>query len=159
MKDKKDKVVKIIKDTIRLWHHKAVIPGDGWTPESIAESMVEHCEAEKVQLELALAQGYVECHFGINPLAGRSRRTRNIFNVGNVDDGKDRTFDSWEAGIAAYCKLMRREYNWKEGDYISVESMEKHDFTRPKGGRYASAPDYKNTVVSIALKMRAKLEA
>lgn len=157
MEQTKKKVEGIIKDTIRLWHHKAVIPGDGWSVESIAASLVEHCEAEKVQLELALAQGYVECHFGINPDAGRSRRTRNIFNVGNVDSGKDRTFKSWDAGIKAYCKLMRREYDWEEGEYITVESMEEHDFVRPKGGRYATAPDYKDTVVSIAMKMRYKL--
>lgn len=151
------KVIVIIQRARKLFGDNAVIPGSGWSPEAIATSIVRHCEENKVQLELALAQAYLECHFGLNPAASRSRRTLNIYNVGNVDSGADKSFPSWDAGIKAYCELMRREYDWKEDEYITLESMLRHDFTRPKGGRYATAPSYTRQIKSLGLRFRGEL--
>jgi len=94
-----------------------------------------------------LAQAVVESHYGVNPLAKRSRRTQNIYNVGNVDSGADESQKTWKAGIERYASLLHREYLWNdEGETVTMAMMKKHDFTRPVGGRYATAPDYTKQV-------------
>ncbi len=153
------KVIAVIEEAVNTWGSQRVIPEGGWSVETIAEAILKHCTRCKVDISMALAQGWVECHFGVNPSAVRSRKTRNIFNVGNVDSGANRGFASWEAGIAAYCELMAREYNYREeaDGSVTLESMVRHDFTRPIGGRYASAPSYTAQVRALALKIRRKL--
>lgn len=142
----------IQKRCISAFGKSAVIP---WDLDSIANAIMCGACRHKVQVELALAQGIMECHFGCNPAAKRSRATKNIFNVGNVDDGRNRFFGSYEDGIDAYFRLMSREYRWPgEGDVVSVEMMQKHDFIRPRGGRYATAPSYTRDVVKLALGIR-----
>ncbi len=154
-----EQVSNVIREAVRIWGRQAVAPGDGWSVEGIAEAILKHSQRCKVDIALALAQGWIECHFGVNPRARRSRRTLNIYNVGNVDSGADRVFESWEAGIAAYCELMRREYNWKDDPegWITLESMVSRDVKRPKGGRYATAPQYTQLVQSLGLKVRRLL--
>lgn len=153
-----ERVEEIILSAGKVFGSRKIKPGKGWDARSLAEALVEQCEKNKVQLELALAQGWVECHFGFNPAAQRSRKTLNIFNVGNVDSGKNRNMTSWEDGIRVYCELMRREYNWDEGEYITLESMKKHDFYRPRGGRYATAPGYTDLIWRLGVGFRKKLE-
>lgn len=112
------------------------------------------CAQYKVDPRLCLAQGILECHFGCNPAASRSRKTRNIFNVGNVDDGRNRYFATWEAGLNAYCHLMAKEYCYRNaGDTVTAEMMIAHDFTRPRGGRYATAPSYTTDIAKIVAKI------
>ncbi len=152
-----ERVEALINSAAKVFGARAVRPGKGWDAHKIAEALVEQCEKNKVQLELALAQGWAECHFGFNPYATRSRKTMNIFNVGNVDSGKNRNMESWEDGIRVYCELMRREYNWNEGEWISLESMRTHDFYRPRGGRYATAPGYTDLIWRLGVGFRKKL--
>jgi len=149
----RDDVKRVIqKRCIDAFGKKAVID---WDLDKIAEALLKGAERYKVEPELALAQGILECHFGCNPAAKRSRKTRNIFNVGNVDDGRNRFFASYEAGIDVYFRLMAREYRWPgEGEVVSVEMMERHDFRRPRGGRYATAPSYTRDVVKLAADIR-----
>jgi len=136
--------------TTDTWGKKAVIPAAPWSIENIATWIIHYANLWSIDILLPLAQGVLECHFGVNPAAKRSRNTMNIYNVGNVDTGANETQSGWEAGINRYCQLLRMEYNWKEDPFITVESMVKHDFHRPRGGRYASAPSYTTDVQSIA---------
>jgi flagellum-specific peptidoglycan hydrolase FlgJ len=122
-----------------------------WDIEDIADALLLGSEQYHVDPILALAQGILECHFGYNPAALRSRKTRNIFNVGNVDNGGNRFFKTMQAGIEAYFRLMAREYHWRdEGPSVTLEMMLKHDFRRPRGGRYATSPSYTRNIASIA---------
>lgn len=140
-----------------MWGKKAVIAAD-WDLDEIADAVAKYCESCRVEPALCLAQGILEGHFGVAPTAKRTRLTRNIFNVGNVDDGRNRTMVSWAEGIRVYCRLMAREYCYRnEGHTVSVEMMVKHDFVRPRGGRYATAPSYTKDVMGLAEKIRGLL--
>ena len=122
------------------------------------DAMAAHVEAlaakHRVDPRLALAQGILECHWGMNPRASRSIKTMNIFNVGNVDDGRNRFFKSWEEGVSAYFSLMAREYLYGgEGKDVTPEMMIRHDFIRPRGGRYATAPSYTSDIAKIVARI------
>ena len=126
---------------------------------TIAQAVRVFCMEYSVDPVMCMAQGIVECHFGCNPKAVRSIKTKNIFNVGNTDDGSNRQMESWEQGIECYCRLMAREYLWRDmntSGWVTMEMMAAHDFMRPKGGRYATAPDYTKQVTKVAGKI-AKL--
>ena len=145
-----DKVQKIVKHySLGIWGKKAVILPD-WDASEIALAIYDGCNKYKVDMILALAQGVVESHFGVAPTAKRSRATRNIYNVGNVDSGADETQGSWREGVMRYARLMAREYNWAPGSEVSLQMMLDHDFYRPRGGRYASAPNYTLQVGKVA---------
>jgi len=136
---------------VKPFGKKAVIAFD---LDVMAALIHKLCWQWNVDVRLCLAQGILECHFGCNPAAKRSRVTKNIFNVGNVDDGRNRFFMSWEAGLSAYCHLMAREYCYRdEGAVVTPEMMIAHDFTRPKGGRYATAGSYTQDVAKIVAKI------
>lgn len=143
-----DKVVTVIYHfTTVIWGERTVYPALPWSVINLAKWIINASEKYRVELGLMLAQAVVECHFGVNPLAKRSRRTKNIYNVGNVDSGADESQKTWEAGINRYAKLMHNEYLWKdEGDVVTMAMMYLHDFTRPRGGRYATASDYTKQV-------------
>jgi flagellum-specific peptidoglycan hydrolase FlgJ len=129
-----------------------------WDIEEIAAAVEELSARYRVDAELALAQGILESHWCCNPQAWRSAKTRNIFNVGNTDSGANIFFESWIAGIDRYFRLMAREYRWPgEGPAVTYEMMERHDFTRPRGGRYATAPNYTRDIGSIVKSIRAML--
>lgn len=118
---------------------------------TMASDILKFAEQYKVEPLLCMAQGIVESHFGCNPKASRSRKTRNIFNVGNVDDGSNKYFASYAAGLERYFQLMHREYRWPEdmGGYVRMSTMAKRDFNRPIGGRYATAPNYTKQVQAV----------
>ena len=155
MKDVLKNVIKVIrKYSIDCFGNKSIIPID-WVIDDLAIWMIEYSCKYKVELALMLAQATVECHFGVDPNARRSRKTKNIFNVGNVDSGADETQKSWEAGIERYAKLMNKEYYWGFNDgWVTMAMMEEHDFTRPVGGRYATASDYTVIVKSVYNKIK-----
>lgn len=141
-----EKVQKIVNHySVGIWGKKAVILPD-WDAEDIALEIYNNCIKYNVDMILALAQGVVESHFGVAPTARRTRRSKNIYNVGNVDSGADESQASWKAGIERYCRLLSREYNWNSGSEVDLQMMIDHDFTRPRGGRYATAPDYTKQV-------------
>ena len=122
-----------------------------WSLDEISDAILSASSQYKVDPRLALAQGIQEGHFGVNPDAGRSRRTKNFYNVGNVDDGSDRYFSSYSDGIREYAKLMNQEYNWGgEGSWVTPEMMIENNFIRSSGqGRYARAPNYTNAIQEI----------
>ncbi len=147
----------IIKKCLDLWGSKAVLTRD-WDLEKIAAALAENCRKYQVDPRLALAQGIAECHFAVAPGANRSRKTRNIYNVGNVDSGGNRYLQSYEQGIETYCRLIAREYNW-EGGAVTAESLIAHDFRRPRGGRYATDPAYTATIAALVKAIDKALRA
>lgn len=175
---KLEEIKKVIKKLCLDMMGKQAVKTADWDIDVIAEAVHKYCEAYNIEARLALAQGILECHFGLAPGANRSRKTRNIYNVGNVDDGGNRYFPTYASGIEAYCKLLCREYNWgyydgvKISSYkpsataqqlnpypITAERMMGHDFCRPKGGRYATDPEYTIKIATILNKIDKALRA
>lgn len=149
---KVEQITKVLTEmAVKPFGKKSNMPYD---LDDMAVLINKYCTQYKVDPRLCLAQGILECHFGCNPAAKRSIKTKNIFNVGNVDDGRNRIFASWELGLAAYCHLMAREYCYRiEGETVTAEMMIAHDFVRPRGGRYATAPTYTTNIAKLVAKI------
>lgn len=154
----KEQILKVLNElAVKPFGAKAIIA----VPLDELASMIDlKCAQYHVDPRLCLAQGIMECHFGCNPSAVRSRKTRNIFNVGNVDNGGNRYFISYEDGLAAYCHLLAREYCYRnEGDIVTPEMMIAHDFVRPSGGRYATAASYTQDIAKLVAKIDKLIRA
>lgn len=124
-----------------------------WDLDEISNTILSACNQYKVDPRLALAQGIIEGHFGANPDAGRSRRTKNFYNIGN------KNFSSYSDGIREYARTMNEEYNWGNKDsWVTPEMMIEKNFTRSSGkGRYATAPNYTNVIQEIVKRIDNKL--
>jgi len=98
--------------------------------------------------ELALSQLLLEG--GINSdINSRPVRTRNPYNVGNVDSGKNRRFNSVQHGIDTYFKLIASNYI---GKGKTVKDLLKN-FINKRGQRYASDQNYENKLATIVQKV------
>ena len=137
---------------VKPWGGDAVID---WDLDEISDTILTASNQYKVDPRLFLTQGIIEGHFGANPDAGRSRRTKNLYNVGNVDDGRNKNFLSYSDGIREYASLMNKEYNWgNEDSWVTPEIMIENDFLRSnRQGRYAKAPNYTSVIQQILNKV------
>jgi hypothetical protein len=100
--------------------------------------------------ELALAQLAAEGGVGDPNVNNKPVRTKNPYNIANMDDGSIRTYSTIQTAIDAYFDLISRNYLGKgktSNDLI-------YNFVNHENQRYAKEEDYEDVVTSIAKQVK-----
>jgi peptidoglycan hydrolase-like protein with peptidoglycan-binding domain/predicted nucleotidyltransferase len=115
----------------------------GVTGEMMASCARLHFSKGYVPPELALAQLAEEGGLSSDE-KNRPRRTKNPFNVGNVDSGANNEQLSVRDGVCLYYDLITRKYlvNKRPEDLLN-------NFVNKSGKRYASSPNYESHLKQI----------
>jgi len=100
--------------------------------------------------ELSLAQLAAEGGVGDPNVNNKPVRTKNPYNIANMDDGSIRTYSTIQTAIDAYFDLISRNYLGKgktSNDLI-------YNFVNHENQRYAKEEDYEDVVTSIAKQVK-----
>jgi hypothetical protein len=84
-------------------------------------------------------------------------RTKNPFNVGNVDSGAVVNHTDWQSGINAYFKTMAKNYVVPSQGKTATSLLKK--FVNVNNNRYASAPNYEKAITSTITNINKTLTA
>ena len=115
-----------------------------------AQDFIDASHASGVQVDLMLAQAIQESCIGT--VGRRPIETKNMFDVGNVDNGTNHVMADWHTGLAAYCHLMATSYG------KTAEAVCGSGFTNIRnGGKYASDPHYVTAIWAFVLAIRKML--
>ena len=121
---------------------------DGKAPIS-AKDFLELCKIYRVDPCLALAQGIIESRLGTRGLAVK---TKNIFNVGNTDDGRIRSFNSFQEGMIAYLETMQKYFA------TTREEFSARNGRNLRGGVYATSRGYVKKISDLAKRIQEALK-
>jgi len=106
--------------------------------------------------QLALAQLTMEGGLSKDPKV-KPIRTKNPFNVGNVDSGAVVKHNNWQSGIDAYFKTMAKNYIVPSQNKTAPGLLKK--FVNVNNQRYASAPDYEKKITSTITNINKTVSA
>jgi hypothetical protein len=106
--------------------------------------------------QLALAQLTLEGGLS-RDTSNKPIRTKNPFNVGNVDSGAVVNHNDWQSGIDAYYRTMAKSYVVPSQNKTAPELLKK--FVNVNNQRYASAPDYERKLTSTINNINKTLTA
>ncbi len=106
--------------------------------------------------QLALAQLTMEGGLSKDPKV-KPIRTKNPFNVGNVDSGAVVKHSNWQSGIDAYFKTMAKNYVVPSQNKTATGLLNR--FVNTKNQRYASAPNYEKSITSTINSINKTLTA
>ena len=127
---------------------KSKNPGSPINGQMMAQSAKKYFSQGYIPPELACAQLLLEGGLSSDPNA-RPIKTKNPFNVGNIDNGKNKFMSSFQDGIDAYYSLMTKKYLPKGKEAEALLS----NFVNTTGNRYASDKKYENKLTSIVKQM------
>lgn len=96
--------------------------------------------------ELALGQLAAEGGIGNSDPTSIAIKTKNPFNVGNIDDGSTVDHNSTQSGIDTYYNLIATDYIGKGRTAQDLIN----NFVNHEKSRYAKSPNYEKVVGSIA---------
>jgi len=134
---------------------KKINPNTDITGEMLAAGAQQTYQktGQIVPIELVLAQLQTEGYLAKGSGKNKPQRTKNPFNVGNTDDGSVVQHGQLQSGINSYFNLMADQYLKKR----TAEQL-LQNFVNTAGHRYATDPNYENTLKKLIKNMQGKLQ-
>lgn len=141
---------------LRYWRDKYGNPDfDLYDIDVMADTIYQVSCDYMISVFVILAQGKWESNWCLNPELGkRSKKTMNIFNVGNTDDGSNLYMPDFYAGVENYAKFMRKNHYTVDGEWFFIEDIEKRQLKNGKGYSYATAEGYWQKIFKSANDIR-----